>query len=396
VSAEFLESEVLRPFSKADPFMPGSGLGLGLAQRMIEILSGKLAVTSNLGKGTLIHIEVPLRMLNSDNDSDHEEHQERSDGTELAEIPRSEVRQDGIYLVGFDGGHQGVRRLGRSLLRQLKLHFCRVVDDVQFASLIVLPEGSLRDEELAQLVANARPGLEIMYLASPYFQPSLPTTIFTPSSTEAIAADYLQRIPSCRLQRPLRPSVLRRIMLPPPVPPIAHEHYISPIVGGDGAKWNDRRGSLARTDEGEELMPSPPGSPFISPVSSPEQRQAVMSSDWTSSEESPKRLKLVPTELETTVQNPTPRPLLADGNDGIAIERPELTTAASDPLTAVNNDVGDEARPGLKECLSEQFVERDDSYRLRGALPCSVCPGRGSLMKSQCSLWRTTLSIARS
>jgi signal transduction histidine kinase len=62
VTPEFLEQEVLRPFPKADSCKPGSALGLGLAQRMIELLGGKLAVASTPGRGTLVNVEVPLHL----------------------------------------------------------------------------------------------------------------------------------------------------------------------------------------------------------------------------------------------------------------------------------------------------------------------------------------------
>jgi hypothetical protein len=36
---------------------------------MTEILAGKLATSSTLNKGTLVHIEVPLHLLNQDHES---------------------------------------------------------------------------------------------------------------------------------------------------------------------------------------------------------------------------------------------------------------------------------------------------------------------------------------
>ncbi len=59
--------------------MPGSGLGLGLAQRMVDILGGKLAIGSTLGQGALVYIEVPLHLLSWDYDSDQEDMQALSD-----------------------------------------------------------------------------------------------------------------------------------------------------------------------------------------------------------------------------------------------------------------------------------------------------------------------------
>jgi hypothetical protein len=284
VSAEFLDVEVLRPFSKADPFMPGTGLGLGLAKRMIEILGGKLVISSSLGKGTLVHVEIPLHLLNEDNEFDQEG---MDDNADEPPQPRSPIRQDGIYLTGFDSADPGVRRVGRSLLRQLKLLFCRVVDNIRFASLIVLPEGSLTDEELAQLASSARPNVEIIYLVPPTYHRASPRLAASAPSAAASAAECLSRIPTTRLFRPLRPSVVRRITQPAERPPPPHENYVSPVVGGEGARWDDhggRRGSISGpTDEGEELVPSPPHGPR-SHISDDIDHDHLTSPEWMSSE----------------------------------------------------------------------------------------------------------------
>jgi hypothetical protein len=248
VTAEFLEREVLRPFSKADPFMPGSGLGLGLAQRIIEILGGKFAISSTIDRGTLVHVELPLHLINDDNDSDQEELEE-IDNAELASRPRIPVRQDGIYLAGFDRGELGTRRLGRSLLRQLKLHFCRVVDDIYFAGLVVLPEGIMRDEDVAELASNARPDVEFIYLSSASHPHSANQTSTGPDPSPfptgaTTVTGVLPGIRATRLPRPIGPTAVARIMRPPEQQlQTEGEHFVSPIVGGEGAKWNDGGGT---------------------------------------------------------------------------------------------------------------------------------------------------------
>lgn len=278
MTSDFLEKEVLQPFTKADPFMPGAGLGLGLAQRMIEILGGKLAIASTIHKGTLIHVEIPLHLLNEDNDSDQDELNGpdfETDGTR----PRSPIRQDGIYLAGFDSKDLGTRRVGKSLTRTLKLHFCRVVTEINYASLIVAPD-ALDQVEVAHLASQARPGVHIIILckegAERTYRPETPAS--TPSDLQATARDLLERIPMTYLKRPLRPSIVRNIVKPADVEPPLRETFVSAVAGGPDARVTQtpgserpsfRRGSSMTTlrpspshpNLDAEILPSPPTSP---------------------------------------------------------------------------------------------------------------------------------------
>ena len=282
VTPDFLEKEVLLPFTKADPFMPGAGLGLGLAQRMVEILGGKLAIASTLYKGTIVHVEVPLHLLNQDNESDEEELEESSNGAGRGSSrPHSPVRQDGIFLAGFDGKDRGTRRVGKSLLRTLKLRFCRVVTGINYASLIVAPEG-VTEVRLADLARQARPGVHIIILgkenASRSNLPDTPT--LTPSSAQAAAQDYLQRIPTTYLTRPLRPSLISQIVKPADAEPPIRETFVSDVVGGHDARLSPvtragettpgsarpTRPNLARGDSVSTLRPSSSAITFDSEI----------------------------------------------------------------------------------------------------------------------------------
>ena len=268
MTPDFLEREVLRPFSKADSFKPGSGLGLGLAQRMIELLGGKLAIASTPGKGTLVHVEVPLHLYNQDNDSDQDNMAAMKEGSTISgsadfDAVTEKVRQDGIYLMGFGPAAGGpsearvngaaLKRVGKSLLRQLKLNFCRVVPEVQYASLIVVPE-HVPEAKIVAMCARARPNVELVIIgerkkswvrirSSPKQgklggEPSrMPPMGRTESgflvTHEEVEEDEVQGIKARRLYRPLRPSVLGEIMRPPPPTPNAEqETYISAVVGG--------------------------------------------------------------------------------------------------------------------------------------------------------------------
>ncbi|WWC88243.1 uncharacterized protein L201_003149 [Kwoniella dendrophila CBS 6074] len=282
MSSEFLEREVLRPFAKEDSFTPGSGLGLGLAQRMIELLGGKLAIASTLGKGTLVHIELPVHLLNDDNDSDQDVMASGNETSSEAGTTHEPVRQDGIFLVGWaESKSPSLRRVGKSLARQLKLHFCRIVTEINYASLIVLPEGVVSEIKLAELCRLARPSVQLIIIGKDHSIGALAPALGPATSTEynnalgvlndinlegekhgyshghhhhghhssnghsrentetpktKSAVEYLKTIPTIHLTRPLRPSLIRRIMQPAVTPQPLREIYKSDVVGGDEAK----------------------------------------------------------------------------------------------------------------------------------------------------------------
>ncbi|EIW67759.1 hypothetical protein TREMEDRAFT_33498, partial [Tremella mesenterica DSM 1558] len=235
MSAEFLENEVLRPFSKADPFMPGSGLGLGLAHRMIEILGGTLAINSTLKKGTLVHVEAPLKLINDDIDSGQEEFSGDEGDVDDARSP-SPVRQDGIYLAGFsEAKDSGTRRVGKSLFRQLKLRLCRVVTELNYASVLIVPEGHFTAEQLGNMLICSRPKAQLFLLGKPTDTPQPLTLGESPNEAVTPGLEHLQSAVITRLTRPLRPSIINHITRPPPPDqvPQLKETYISPVTGDE-------------------------------------------------------------------------------------------------------------------------------------------------------------------
>lgn len=317
VAADFMDDQVLQPFTGADSFTPGSGLGLRLAQRMIELLGGKLAIASTPGKGTLVHIEVPLQLFNEDNESDLEELDARGDQTSERgsgsggnihpleiDSRAHKIRQDGIYLVGFDVS-PAMKRVGKSLLRLLKMNFCRVVPDIQYAGLIVAPDGTDQNA-LLRLAGQARSGVEIVLIgerlkwldvtARRVSGEKIGGDRRAAADRSENASDALAKteewdgIAVRHVLRPVRPSALNEIMRPtqaPMGPP--GESFVSPVVGGenrhnssikfendrhqDGFDWNRGNSNQQGTTMGslpsiagmteEDILPSPNGSPVL-------------------------------------------------------------------------------------------------------------------------------------
>ncbi|WVQ73540.1 hypothetical protein IAR50_003116 [Cryptococcus sp. DSM 104548] len=258
MSTNFLEKEILQPFAKENPFTSGSGLGLGLAQRMIELVGGKFAIASSLGKGTLVHVEAPMFFLNGDSDSDDEELNTNRTSDNVVE-PDYKIRQDGVLLAGWETCGTPVRRVGKSLVRQLKLHKCRLVSEAAHAGVIVMPDGGLSDLQLAALCRAARPGVQVIVLekdrtkhgqntSDPCLASSNPNgatdairdTCPPRSPVEKEDAAFLATITFHHLTRPLRPSVLRFIMAPSSQPTTPPERYVSDVVGGEDARMGQR------------------------------------------------------------------------------------------------------------------------------------------------------------
>jgi signal transduction histidine kinase len=63
MSPDFLANKVFQPFSQENPHSSGTGLGLSIVRQIIEKIGGKVDVTSNLGKGTLVVVKLALPRL---------------------------------------------------------------------------------------------------------------------------------------------------------------------------------------------------------------------------------------------------------------------------------------------------------------------------------------------
>ncbi|WMT38840.1 ATP-binding protein [Paenibacillus sp. D2_2] len=53
-------AHVLRKFYKADQHAAGSGLGLAISDQIIQLHQGELRISSKMGKGTTVHILLPV------------------------------------------------------------------------------------------------------------------------------------------------------------------------------------------------------------------------------------------------------------------------------------------------------------------------------------------------
>ena len=329
---------------------------------MVEILGGKLAIASTLSKGTLVHVEIPLHLLSEDNESDHEDLVNSSDPEAGIRI-RSPIRQDGLYLVGFDTKDPGIRRVGKSLTRTLKQNACRIVTEIQYTSLIIASVG-VPEIILANLARKARPNVQIIILGKD--TAPTPMGLVTPASTPSVDEDaalaYLQDVPTTYLARPLRPSIISRIMRPVERTPPEPETFISPVVGGEDASNNPEPRDRPTLDQGYESDPRPSigrGS-SINTVRPPRRQRTmdyqILPSPATSPRpSSPSRTggqadQASPARRRPELHEHVTDPLPVNDPDKLRSSESSGSSASSDDFASMDQPL---ERPALKEARSE-------------------------------------------
>lgn len=223
MSPQFAETDIFKPFTKDDAFSPGSGLGVTLSQRMIDLMGGRMSFTSKPGEGTTVVVEVPLCFQDEDGssiESGPEDDEALSDHDE-------EVISHPICLLGFPSRSEnlGLNEVCNSLYRQLSLLKCRLTEDVQEAGLLIVEECYDLLKHHPELKSRAPSDLRIIMLGSAQ------SAVDSPKGSR----NFLEGtdLPVEWLYRPLFPELIEKI---------------------------------AREISGE-ILPSPQPSPRITPVS---------------------------------------------------------------------------------------------------------------------------------
>lgn len=195
---DFLQYHYFRPLKKENDLKPGSGLSVHIAQRLLNMLGGNIAVSSQTGSGTTVVIEVPLkrrRMVQAVTAGVYP----RDPDTVASDIRED---QDGkkVYISGFFSQNHGIglKRAGEAVARSLKRFGCQVVKDPKEADLVLknVPEGVKVDYEKIQ---QRSPQAEIILLYC---------TEERRQEVEPQAREFGLRC----FKRPLVPSVLRDVL----------------------------------------------------------------------------------------------------------------------------------------------------------------------------------------
>jgi len=65
IGPEYLQHDLFSPFKQEDPHSPGSGLGLSIVRKAVELLGGSIEIESTQGVGTQLSIHTPLTRSSS-------------------------------------------------------------------------------------------------------------------------------------------------------------------------------------------------------------------------------------------------------------------------------------------------------------------------------------------
>ena len=148
MTSTFMHEQLFTPFGKADQFKAGAGLSMTLCASLVRKLKGKMHITSDVGRGTVVTVTIPVK---------HEE----EDITPGSEIPPSNVEKL-VYLYGFEG--LGMQRLAQAISAQLatfgNFYTTTSIEDCDY---ILLPEEKCIETEggAQAILAKCKPGIRI-------------------------------------------------------------------------------------------------------------------------------------------------------------------------------------------------------------------------------------------
>ena len=101
MSEEFLE-QIFEPFARETTFAPtritGTGLGMPIVKSLVQQLSGEITVQSELGKGTVITVTVPLQI--ADPDPNPDSNPDSNPGTDSIPAAETETEKRKFSLKG--------------------------------------------------------------------------------------------------------------------------------------------------------------------------------------------------------------------------------------------------------------------------------------------------------
>ncbi len=227
MSQNFVDKLLVHPFTKADPFavrhrslstharptlicylislQAGTGLGVTLASRTIELLGGVLSMSSEAGRGTVCRIEVPLRLQTETDGSE-----DGGSGDEYDAFVPPRTVSHAVAVVGFeDDSRPGLVRSGKSLRKQIRARGVSITADLHHAKVIICESECNLADECEDIVTNHAPDLRVIMLGSTNAEtPSLECVQLIAVLTKAgIAIDYMRR--------PVTPLLVERLLMHP-------------------------------------------------------------------------------------------------------------------------------------------------------------------------------------
>lgn len=121
---EFISQSLFKPFAKADKYKSGAGLSMAICSSLVRRLGGSMTVSSDKGRGSIIHVLFPVL-------------QEPEDTSSLFEEASSP--NECVYFWKFDS--IGLQRLAGQIASQLATYGnIYASTDITECSILLLPE----------------------------------------------------------------------------------------------------------------------------------------------------------------------------------------------------------------------------------------------------------------
>jgi signal transduction histidine kinase/ActR/RegA family two-component response regulator len=133
---DFLNNSLLKPFSKADSFSQGVGLGVTIAASLISQLGGRLHIQSEVGKGTRVQFTIPFG--------------QRPSAPISKSVQSTNVKPYQVKTASFYGFiYKGQKKIVELIQERLVQNGIQIVEPDQPAELVILKETVLtpRPEE---------------------------------------------------------------------------------------------------------------------------------------------------------------------------------------------------------------------------------------------------------
>ncbi len=105
ISEDTMKS-IYQPFWQLDSLKNnGTGLGLTLCKRLVEFLNGNIEIKSKLGKGTIVKVEIPIKL------SDQEDHKNLKFLTNESNTPVGQIEKVRVLIVDDVEANRTITRL---------------------------------------------------------------------------------------------------------------------------------------------------------------------------------------------------------------------------------------------------------------------------------------------
>jgi CheY-like chemotaxis protein len=183
----------------------GVGLGVTLASRTIELLGGVLTIKSQVGRGTICRIELPLKLQNEHSGSDDGRSEDQFDAFSP---PRAVAHP--ISVIGFDECDKpSLLRAGRCLRRQIRARDVAIIPRLDVARLIICEaEYDLAKNHPEVLSRRLVDGRRVIMLGAAGHQPSSDCLrVMRELGAAMIHCEYMTR--------PITPLLVERLLVHP-------------------------------------------------------------------------------------------------------------------------------------------------------------------------------------